>query len=320
MNKDQLPIENNSRHPRVLVFGGLNMGLITKVTRMPEEGETIRGNEFYASSGGKGATQAVAASRNIAEVKMIGKVGDDIFGKSLLDTLNNENIDTDHIGVDSIASTGTGVIIVDSSSQNRVIATYGANLKCDYEQLQSVNQSVEWADILMLQMEIPFELSVQAARIAKANNTTVLLDPAPASRIQLNEYQYFDVITPNQIEAEYFTGVKVEDENSAAKAAAILFDRGIGTVIITVGDQGVYYKTEDESGFVPAFKIDSIDTTSAGDAFNGAFASCLTKNMSIYDAVRFGCAAGALAVSKKGVQDSMPYSNDIYSFIENYCR
>ena len=320
MNKKQLAVENNSCHPRVLVFGGLNMGLITKVPRMPEEGETLRGSEFYASSGGKGATQAVAASRNLAEVKMIGKVGDDIFGKSLLDTLNNENIDTAHIGTDGIASTGTGVIIVDSSSQNRVIATYGANLKCDYQQLQSVNQLIDWADILMLQMEIPFELSVQAARIAKANNTTVLLDPAPASNIQLNEYQYFDVITPNQIEAEYFTGLKVESESSAAKAAGILFDRGVGIVIITVGDQGVYYKTQDESGFVPSFKIDSIDTTSAGDAFNGAFASCLTKDMLIYDSVKFACAAGALAVSKKGVQDSMPYSNDIHSFMDNYCR
>ncbi len=320
MNKNQLTVGNNSCHPRVLVFGGLNMGLITKVTRMPEEGETLRGSEFYASSGGKGATQAVAASRNLAEVKMIGKVGDDIFGKSLLDTLNNENIDTGHIGTDGIASTGTGVIIVDSSSQNRVIATYGANLKCDYQQLQSVNQLIDWADILMLQMEIPFELSVQAARIAKANNTTVLLDPAPASNIQMNEYQYFDVITPNQIEAEYFTGLKVENESSAATAAEILFDRGVGTVIITVGDQGVYYKTQDESGFVASFKIDSIDTTSAGDAFNGAFASCLTKDMAIYDSVRFACAAGALAVSKKGVQDSMPYSNDIHSFMENYCR
>ena len=320
MNKKQLAVENNSCHPRVLVFGGLNMGLITKVPRMPEEGETLRGSEFYASSGGKGATQAVAASRNLAEVKMIGKVGDDIFGRSLLDTLNNENIDTAHIGTDGIASTGTGVIIVDSSSQNRVIATYGANLKCDYQQLQSVNQLIDWADILMLQMEIPFELSVQAARIAKANNTTVLLDPAPASNIQLNEYQYFDVITPNQIEAEYFTGLKVESESSAAKAAGILFDRGVGTVIITVGDQGVYYKTQDESGFVPSFKIDSIDTTSAGDAFNGAFASSLTKDMLIYDSVRFACAAGALAVSKKGVQDSMPYSNDIHSFMDNYCR
>ena len=320
MNKDQLAVENNSCHPRVLVFGGLNMGLITKVPRMPEEGETLRGSEFYASSGGKGATQAVAASRNLAEVKMIGKVGDDIFGRSLLDTLNNENIDTGHIATDGIASTGTGVIIVDSSSQNRVIATYGANLKCDYQQLQSVNQLIDWADILMLQMEIPFELSVQAARIAKANNTTVLLDPAPASSIQLNEYQYFDVITPNQIEAEYFTGLKVESESSACKASEILFDRGVGTVIITVGDQGVYYKTQDESGFVPSFKIDSIDTTSAGDAFNGAFASCLTKDMLIYDSVRFACAAGALAVSKKGVQDSMPYSNDIHSFMDNYCR
>ena len=320
MNKNQLAVENNSCHPRVLVFGGLNMGLITKVPRMPEEGETLRGSEFYASSGGKGATQAVAASRNLAEVKMIGKVGDDIFGRSLLDTLNNENIDTGHIATDGIASTGTGVIIVDSSSQNRVIATYGANLKCDYQQLQSVNQLIDWADILMLQMEIPFELSVQAARIAKANNTTVLLDPAPASSIQLNEYQYFDVITPNQIEAEYFTGLKVESESSAGKASEILFDRGVGTVIITVGDQGVYYKTQDESGFVPSFKIDSIDTTSAGDAFNGAFASCLTKDMLIYDSVRFACAAGALAVSKKGVQDSMPYSNDIHSFMDNYCR
>ena len=320
MNNLKYPNENKERKPRVLVLGGLNMGLITKVTRMPEEGETLRGSEFYASSGGKGATQAVAAARNFAEVKMIGKVGNDIFGKSLLDKLTKEHIDTSHIGIDDTVSTGTGVIIVDSFSQNRVIATYGANLKCDYQQLQSVNQLIEWADVLMLQMEIPFELSIQAARIAKANKTTVLLDPAPATNMELNEYQYFDVITPNQIEAEYFTGLKVEDESSAAKAANILFDRGINNVVITIGDQGVYYKTADEMGFVPPFKIESVDTTSAGDAFNGAFVSCLTKNIPIDESVKFGCAAGALAVSKKGVQDSMPYSNEILSFMENYYR
>jgi len=303
---------------RVLVLGGLNMGLITKVSRMPEEGETLRGNEFYASSGGKGATQAVAASRNLSEVKMVGKVGDDIFGKSLVETLKGDKIDTDNIAIDFTSSTGTGVIIVDADSQNRIIATYGANLNCDYQQLQSINKFIDWADILMLQMEIPFELSVQAAIIAKSNNTMVLLDPAPASNIKINDYQYFDVITPNQIEAEYFTGIKVDNQSSAAKAADILFGRGIGIVIITIGDQGVYYKTSDEDVFVPAFKIDSIDTTSAGDAFNGAFASCITKKMSIYDSVRIGCAAGAIAVSKKGVQDSMPYSNEIDSFIENY--
>ncbi len=309
---------DNNRIPHILVLGGINMGLITKASRMPSPGETLRGDSFYASPGGKGATQAVAASRLNSEVKMIGKVGNDIFAEILRENLKNNGVDITNIATDPNKSTGVGVIIVNSnSSQNHIIATYGANLECSKDQVEIVTNLISWADILVLQMEIPFDISIQAAMIAKEHGVTVILDPAPATKIPTSSYKHFDVITPNQTEAKLLTGITVHDKNSAKQAAKVLFKRGTPIVIIKIGEQGVYYLTKDESDFVPPFKVNAVDTTSAGDAFSGALAVCIAEKKPIKESIVFSSAAGAIAVTKLGVQDSMPYSTEIDALRNN---
>ena len=297
--------------PRLLVLGGINMGLIAKSSRLPLEGETVRGDEFHMSSGGKGATQAVAASRLGAKVKMFGRIGDDLFGPKLKEALLRDNIDVSGVAVDKNHHSGVGVITLDSQGRNRVMAIYGANLHCDDEQLEALRESIDDADVLILQMEIPFEVSVKAASIAKDKGVTVLLDPAPASFISEDVYSLFDVVSPNQTEAKILTDVDVNDVESAARASKILLDRGGSVAIVKMGELGVYFASSNETGFIPPFSVEVTDTTSAGDAFHGALGVALAEGDSMENAVRFAAAAGAMAVTRLGVQDSMPVRPEV---------
>ncbi len=291
---------------RILVLGGMNMGLITRTSRLPKPGETLRGERFYHSSGGKGATQAVAAARLGARVTMVGRVGNDLFGPALLDALRGDGVDVADVAFDPDHATGAGVIIVDASGQNHVLATYGANLRCDGAQLAAVERHLENADVLMLQMEIPFEVSMAAAELATARGVRVILDPAPAAEIPPTAYDHLDIIAPNQTEAQMHTGVVVDDVESAGQAAAVLLQRGVAVAIIKMAELGVFFATTQESGHVPPFPANVVDTTSAGDAFHGALAVALAEGRALGAAVRFAAAAGAVAVTRPGVQDSMP--------------
>ena len=291
---------------RILVLGGLNMGLITRASRLPKPGETLRGERFHSSSGGKGATQAVAAARLGAQVTMVGRVGNDLFGPALLDALRGDGIDVADVAVDPDQATGAGVIIVDANGQNHVLATYGANLYCDQVQLAAVERHLETADALMLQMEVPFDLSTAAAQMATKRGVRVILDPAPAAEIPPSAYAHLDIVAPNQTEAQIHTGVTVTDVESARQATAVLLQRGVSVAIIKMAELGLFFATACESGHVPPFPVDVVDTTSAGDAFHGALAVALAEGKSLATAVRFGAAAGALAVTRPGVQDSMP--------------
>ena len=282
----------------ILVFGGINMGLITRSSRLPRPGETLRGERFYSSSGGKGATQAVAAARLGARVKMVGRVGDDLFGPVLLEALRRDGIDLSAVAVDADHATGGGVIVVDSSGQNHILATYGANLQCNEEQLEAVEQALPHADVLVVQMEIPFALSLRAVQAARERGVRVILDPAPAAAIDAEVYPHLDIVAPNQTEAEFHTGIVVDDVEAAAK--------GVRVAVIKMAELGVYFEADAGSGFVPAFRGDAVDTTSAGDAFHGALAVALAEGKNLEDGIRFGAAAGALAVTRPGVQDAMP--------------
>ena len=290
----------------ILAFGGINMGLVTRSARIPEPGETLRGTRFYHSSGGKGATQAVAAARLGARVKMVGRVGNDLFGPVLCAALCRDGVDVGAIAVDEEHASGVGVIMVDPQGQNRVLATYGANLYCGDGELAAVEQGLAQAQVLMLQMEIPFPVSLRAAQYARERGVRVLLDPAPATEVALEDFAHFDIVAPNQTEAEYYTGLAVVDENSARRAAAVLLEWGVGIAIIKMGELGVYFESDQTRGFVPPFAVEAVDTTSAGDAFHGALAVALAEGRDLEAAVRFGAAAGALAVTRPGVQDAMP--------------
>ena len=187
------------------------MGLITRAGTLPAPGQTLRGERFYSSPGGKGATQAVAASRQGARVKMVGRVGDDLFGPALLESLRSHGVDTADVAVDSEAASGVGVILVDGSGQNRVLATYGANLRCGGEQLRAVEAALPDTNVLLLQMEIPLDVSLRAARAARDRNVRVILDPAPAADIPAEAFAAFDIVAPNQTEAEFLVGVAADE-------------------------------------------------------------------------------------------------------------
>ena len=297
--------------PRILVLGGINMGLITRAEALPAPGQTLRGERFYSSPGGKGATQAVAASLLGARVRMVGRVGGDLFGPALLESLRSHGVDTADVAVDAEAASGVGVILVDGSGQNRVLATYGANLRCGAEQLRAVEAALPETDVLLLQMEIPFDVSVRAARAARERQVRVILDPAPAADIPAEAFAAFDIIAPNQTEAEHLVGVAVDDVESASRAAGLLMERGASGAVIKMAELGAFYRTADEEGFVPPFAVEAVDTTSAGDAFHGALAVALSEGRGLLDSVTFSAAAGALAVTRPGVQDSMPRRTEV---------
>ena len=243
------------------------MGLITRAETLPAPGQTLRGERFYSSPGGKGATQAVAASRQGGRVKMVGRVGDDLFGPALLESLRSHGVDTADVAVDPEAASGVGVILVDGSGQNRVLATYGANLRCGEEQLRSVETALPETDVLLLQMEIPLDLSLRAARAARDLNVRVILDPAPAADIPAEAFASFDVIAPNQTEAEFLVGVAVDSVESAARAAGLLLERGSPAAVIKMAELGAYYRSGDEEGFVPPFAVEAVDTHLGGRRF-----------------------------------------------------
>ena len=297
--------------PNIVALGGINMGLIGTAERLPLPGETLRGHTFYSASGGKGATQAVAAARLGANVKMVGRVGKDMFGPILLDALKNDGIDVSGVAEDPDHASGVGMIVLNAERQNHVLAIYGANLQCNEDQLASVEAALVGADALLLQMEVPFALSVSAARAAKAQGVTTLLDPAPASDIPPEAFQHIDIITPNQTEAEYHTGIVVDDVPSAQAAAEILLKCGVGTAVVKMAEQGVYWASQGETGYVPAYDVEVVDTVSAGDAFTGALAVALGEGRSMQEAIRYGAAAGALAVTKRGVQTAMPSRTEV---------
>ena len=297
--------------PNIVALGGMNMALIGAAERLPNPGETLRGDRFYTAPGGKGATQAVAAARLGANVKMVGRVGKDIFGPRLLDALKNDGIDVTGVAEDPDHPSGVGMIILNAERQNHVLAIYGANLQCNEDQLAAVETALEWADVLLLQMELPFTLSMAAARAAKARGVTTMLDPAPASDIPLEAFHDLDIITPNQTEAEYHTGIRVDDIPSAQAAAEDLLEKRVGTAIVKMAEQGVYWASQEDSGYMPAYEVEVVDTISAGDAFSGALAVALGEGRSMEESIRYGAAAGALAVTKRGVQTAMPSRTEV---------
>ena len=299
-------MKNSDSPPKIVALGGMNMALIGTADRLPHPGETLRGERFYTAPGGKGATQAVAAARLGANVKMVGRVGRDIFGPTLLNALKNDGIDVTGVAEDPDHPSGVGMIVLNAERQNHVLAIYGANLRCNEEQLAAVEAALDGADILLLQMELPFHLSIAAARAAKAKGVITMLDPAPASDIPLETFPHIDIITPNQTETEYHTGISVDDIPSAQQAAKLLLEKGVGAAIVKLAEQGVYWASREASGHVPAYEVEVVDTISAGDAFSGALAVALGEGRSMEVAIRYGSAAGALAVTKRGVQTAMP--------------
>ncbi len=307
--------DRTRKRPVIVVFGSIIMDLTALAETLPQAGETVVGDLFYTLPGGKGANQAVAAARLGAEVRMVGRVGDDPFGAALLDGLCSECIDVSGVAVDPDNASGVAMIWLDASRENRIVAVYGANLACDETQLRAVERALDGADALLLQLETPAALTLEAAAAARQRGVRVVWDPAPAQMAPPGIHAAADVLTPNQTEASMLSGVEVTDLASAADAAARLRATGAPVAVVKLGEQGAYYASADESGHVPAFTVDVVDTVAAGDAFGAGFAVAAAEGLSLGETVRFGAAAGALAVTVPGAQAAMPSRADVETLL-----
>ncbi|NET35983.1 MAG: ribokinase [Cyanothece sp. SIO1E1] len=291
----------------VIIFGSLNMDLVTRTPCLPIAGETLVGYDFTTVPGGKGANQAVAIARLGVAAQMVGRVGGDSFGQELLLSLQAAGVQTDGVFVDAASHSGVAAIAVDEAGENHIIVVAGANGQVNQTDLSCLNQHLSHANALLLQLEIPLSAVQQAAQMASLAGVTVILDPAPArSDLPDDFYPLIDIITPNQIEAGQLVGFTVNSPETAAKAAAVLRQRGVKTVIVKLGQQGALCVNADATWHIPAFPVQAVDTVAAGDAFNGGLAAALAKGLPLRQAVIWGSAAGALAVTKAGAQPAMP--------------
>lgn len=294
------------RRPLILSLGGINMDLVTFGERLPADGETVVGQRFVTYGGGKGANQAVAAARMGARSAMVGRVGDDIFGPQLVELLANAGVDTGRIGVAAGVSSGIAAISVGAGGQNRITQVLGANDTCGDAEYDAVAALLPQASALLLQLEVSVELSLRVAETAAAQGVTVILDPGPVRPIPPAFYRHLAVITPNETEAEALVGYPIAVGDTVEKAAQELLTRGVGAVVVTLGAQGAYWTDGAAGGYVAPFPVAAVDTVAAGDAFNGGLAVALAEGKPLSDAVRWGAAAGALAVTQVGAQDAMP--------------
>ena len=301
--------------PTIVVLGGINMDLIGVADRLPRPGETLTGERFYTAPGGKGANQAVAAARMGAKVRMVGRVGRDSFGPTLLSGLRGHDIDVSGVAEDPDNPSGIAMILLDAKRQNHIVQVRGANMACDEAQLKAARSAMEGADLLLLQQELPFDVSIAAARIAKELGAVVVWDPAPPSHGIERVLSAVDVITPNQTEAAFLTGIEVTDAASARPAADALLDAGAPVAVIKLGQMGVWYASADEQALVPAHPVETVDTIAAGDAFAGAMAVALAEGGNLAEAVRYGAAAGALAVTRPGAQEAMPGRDEVEALL-----
>lgn len=306
-----------TRKPRIVVMGGINMDVVATVHRMPEPGETVHGDRFFMAGGGKGANQAVAAARLGADVRMIGRVGDDDFGRALADRMRSEGVDMRGVSTDLSNTTGVAVIMVDAAGQNLIAEVYGANRASDETQLEAAKRALQDAHTLMLQLETPPEISLEAAKYARSQGVRVVWDPAPAAEMPAEGFELADILTPNETEAAELTGIRVTDVNSARAAADALLSRGVGAAVVKMGQQGVYGAAAEDRVFVPPFRVNAVDSVAAGDAFAAGLAVALSEERDLREALRFGAAAGALAVTKSGAQDAMPFREEIESLLSS---
>lgn len=301
---------------KIVVIGSSNTDMIIQLDRIPVPGETVLGGDFSTAAGGKGANQAVAAARAGGDVTFIASVGTDAFGEQAVSGFVKDGINVEHIKkVDGTAS-GVAFIFVDKQGENSIAVASGANLKLLPADILNLKQLIANAGILVLQLEIPMETVKQAAALAHEAGVRVILNPAPARKLDDQLLQSLNIITPNESEAEFLTGIKIEDDDSACRAAEILQAKGVECVLLTMGARGVYLANGKHRELIPGFRVNAVDTTAAGDVFNGALAVALAENKSIHDAVVFANAAAALSVTKLGAQPSAHSRCEIDEFVK----
>jgi ribokinase len=304
--------------PYILVVGSSNTDMVVKAERLPEPGETVLGGAFIMAAGGKGANQAVAAARLGANVVFVAKVGEDIFGKQAVESFGREGIDTSCIFVDPVHPSGVALINVDAYGENCIVVASGANANLVREDLAEAEGKIKNAAVVLIQLEIPLPTVEYVAAKAAGYGVPVILNPAPACALSDELFRKVRVLTPNEKEAEMLSGVAIVDKSSAERAAAMLAGKGVKTVIITLGPDGALVLDGGEFLCVAAPAVTAVDTTAAGDVFNGALAVALSEGRTMTDAVGFACAAAALSVTRMGAQPSAPGRSEVDGFRDRH--
>lgn len=302
------------RSAKVLVVGSCNTDMMVKAKHLPVPGETIIGEKFYMIPGGKGANQAVAIARLGGEVTFVCKTGNDIFGHQSQQLFEEEGIDISYILSDKTNPSGVALITVDEEAENCIVVASGANANLLPKDLKFIDPVIDASDIILMQLEIPMETVIYVAELAREKGKPVILNPAPAQDLPQRLLQCLSIITPNETEAQMISGVAITDEASAIKAAEVIAGMGVEKVIITLGSKGCLVYSEGIAELVSAYKVEAIDTTAAGDTFNGALAVALTERSNVVDAVRFACKAAAICVTRIGAQASVPYRTEVDIF------
>lgn len=300
---------------KLVVLGSINADHILNLKSFPTPGETVTGSHYQVAFGGKGANQAVAAGRSGANIAFIACTGDDDIGERVRRQLASDNIDIAPVRTVKDESTGVALIFVNGEGENVIGIHAGANAALSVAQVEAEKTRIADADALLMQLESPLESVLAAAKTAHQHQTSVVLNPAPARELSDELLALVDIITPNETEAEKLTGIRVENDGDAAKAANALHKKGIGTVIITLGSRGVWVSHDGEGRRVPGFKVQAIDTIAAGDTFNGTLVTALLEGTGLAEAIRFAHAAAAIAVTRKGAQPSVPWRKEIDEFL-----
>lgn len=297
--------------PSIVVVGSSNTDMIIKLDRIPRPGETLLGGQFAMAAGGKGANQAVGAARAGGAVTFVARVGDDMFGRQAIAGFVRDRICVDYVSKDRRAPSGVALIFVAKDGQNSIAVAGGANTRLSPADVGRAAHAIKDARTLVLQLETPLAAVQAAISIAARSHVPVILNPAPARPLPDKLLSRVSILTPNETEAELLTGVTVTDDSTAERAAAALLERGVGTVILTLGARGAFVATRDTKQLVQGFKVRAVDATAAGDVFNGALAVALAEGRQLLDAVRFANAAAAISVTRLGAQPSAPSRSEI---------
>ncbi len=314
------PRQPAQKKPRVAVVGSVNADLIAPVPRLPVPGETLQGGNLIFANGGKGANQAVAAARQGGSVSLIGCVGTDPFGETLRTALSDDGIDVGHLDTVDGVSTGVAIILLDADGQNSIVLSPGANAELSVERTNAAGGTIERADVVLCQLEVPLSAVHQAMTIARAARVPVILNPAPASEACRDLIPMADIVVPNESEAALLTGIEVTDMPSAHRAADALIAQGPSLVLLTLGKGGVLAATREGTEHHPAFDVSPVDTTAAGDSFVGAFAVAWASGHPLDEALIRAQAAAALAVTEVGAQPSIPTAEKTITFLRDFQR
>lgn len=302
---------------RIVVVGSSNVDMVARVEEMPLVGETVGGAEFMSAFGGKGANQAVAAARLGGDTVFVTCVGKDIYGDTLEKNFASDGIDISRMKFSADKPTGTALILVDSKGRNSIAVAPGANANLLPEDIEALESDIAGAEYVLVQLEIPMATVEKTVDLAFRHGVKVILNPAPMCPIPNELLSRLYLITPNETEAARLTGIEVDCEEKAAEAAALLFAKGVRNVVITLGEKGSFVASADKSGIVPAIKVNAVDTTAAGDVFNGALVTALAEGKDIFRAAEFATAASAISVSRMGAQPSIPRREEVDSLLNN---